>query len=110
MPDRKNLTRYLRESTSFDGWRVCISKKGSIFTKYMSDRAFGGMEGSYEAARALRDEILQRLETEPADRAMEEYSQKFARRRKTHPAAFIRGRRLLRTAHSGRSQQLKSLP
>ncbi len=80
--DRKHLTRYSRERTSFDGWRVCISKSGLIFTKYMSDREFGGMEGSYEAARALRDEIVQRLEHEPADQVIAEYRNKFADRRK----------------------------
>ncbi len=80
MPERKHLTRYSREKTSFDGWRVCISKKGLIFTKYMSDREFGDEQKSYEAARALRDEILERLKHAPASEVIPEYQQRFARK------------------------------
>ncbi len=79
MPERKHLTRYSREKTSFDGWRVCISKEGTMFVKYISDRAHGGEQGSFEAARALRDEILERLKSAPAREVLAEYQQKFAR-------------------------------
>ncbi len=80
MPERKHLTRYSREKTSFDGWRVCISKRGLMFTKYMSDREFGGEQGSYEAARALRDEILERLRVAPAHEVIPEFQQRYARK------------------------------
>ncbi len=82
VPERKHLTRYSREKTSFDGWRVCISKQGLMFTKYVSDREFGGEEGSYAAARALRDEILARLATAPAHVVIPEYQEKYARKRR----------------------------
>ncbi len=82
MPERKHLTRYSREKTSFDGWRVCISKRGLMFTKYMSDREFGGEQASYEAAKALRDEILERLKKSPAHEVIPEFQARYARRRK----------------------------
>ncbi len=81
-PERKHLTRYSRETTSFDGWRVCISRRGHMFTKYVSDREYGGEQGAFEAARALRDEILERLKVAPAHEVMAEYQQKYARARR----------------------------
>ncbi len=80
MHERKHLTRYSREKTSFDGWRVCISKKGLMFTKYISDRDYGGEQGSFEAARALRDEILDRLKVAPAQEVIPEFQQRFAKK------------------------------
>ncbi len=80
LPERKHLTRYSREKTTFDGWRVCISKKGHMFIKYMSDREFGGEQASFEAARALRDEIMKRLEQEPAHVVIPEFQQRYARK------------------------------
>lgn len=38
---RKNLTRFTYETTAFQGWRLCVSKNGTTFTKYFSDRAYG---------------------------------------------------------------------
>lgn len=74
----KNLTRYTRENTSFLGWRVCISRKGRMFTKYFSDKAYeNGEEGSLAAAIALRDEILERLKTESSDSVLAEYQKKY---------------------------------
>ncbi len=79
-PERKHLTRYSREKTSFDGWRVCISKRGLMFTKYISDREFGGEQAAFEAARALRDEILERLKVAPAQEVIPEYQKRYARK------------------------------
>ena len=74
----KNLTRYTREKTSFLGWRVCISRRGRMFTKYFADGAYeNGEEGSFAAAIGLRDEILKRLETEPTDKVLAEYQNKY---------------------------------
>lgn len=80
----KNLTRYTREKTSFLGWRVCISRKGMMFTKYFADAAYDGEQGSLEAARALRDEILARIKADPANakRIMSEYQDKYAKQPK----------------------------
>ncbi len=79
-PERKHLTRYSREKTSFDGWRVCISKRGYMFTKYISDREHGGEQASFEVARALRDEILTRLKVAPPHEVIPEFQQRFARK------------------------------
>lgn len=38
---RKNLTRFTYETTAFEGWRLCVSKNGNVFTKYFSDKAYG---------------------------------------------------------------------
>ena len=75
----KNLTRYTREKTSFLGWRVCISRKGMMFTKYF---AYEGEQGALEAARALRDEILARIKENPdkAKSIMSEYQDKYAKK------------------------------
>ncbi len=80
IPERKHLTRYSREKTSFDGWRVCISKEGAMFVKYLSDRMYGGEQGSFEAAKALRDELLERLKSAPAREVIAEYRARFAKR------------------------------
>ncbi len=82
LSERKHLTRYSREKTSFDGWRVCISKEGSLFVKYVSDRAYGGEQGSFEAAKALRDELLERLKFAPAREVMDEFRERYAKRGK----------------------------
>lgn len=77
----KNLTRYTREKTSFLGWRVCISRKGMMFTKYFADAAYDGEQGSFEAALALRDEILSAIKADPANakRIMASYQEKYAK-------------------------------
>jgi hypothetical protein len=80
----KNLTRYTRDKTSFQGWRVCISRKGMMFTKYFADAAYEGEQGAYDAALALRDEVLARLKADPtnARNIMMEYCDKYAKKGK----------------------------
>ena len=75
----KNLTRYTRDKTSFQGWRVCISRQGTMFTRYIPDRVYGGEEGAKAAALALRDEVLAAIATRPAKEVLEEYRLKFQR-------------------------------
>mgnify|MGYP003289502899 CR=1 FL=1 len=38
----KNITRYTLEKTSFLGWRVCVSRKGVMITKYFPDKTYDG--------------------------------------------------------------------
>ena len=78
----KNLTRYTRDKTSFQGWRVCISRQGLMFTKYFADHAFGGEQGSLEAAMQLRDEILDKLKDAPAREVLPIYQERYAKPRK----------------------------
>ena len=49
----KNITRYTLEKTSFLGWRVCVSRKGVMITKYFPDKTYDGEEGSLAAAIAI---------------------------------------------------------
>lgn len=78
-PIDKNLTRYTRERTSFQGWRVCISRQGTMFTRYIPDSMYGSGEAAKEAAKQLRDEILAAIAARPAKEVLEEYRLKFQR-------------------------------
>lgn len=80
----KNLTRYTLEKTSFQGWRVCVSRQGVMFTKYFPDKLYNGEEGALEAATAVRDEILSRVAAEPlnARKIMQEMKHKHCGRKK----------------------------
>ncbi len=80
----KNLTRYTLEKTSFLGWRVCISRKGVMFTKYFPDKLYNGEQGALEAATAVRDEILSRVAADPANgkKIMQEMKLRFCGRKK----------------------------
>ena len=53
-----------------------------MFTKYFADHAFGGEEGALEAARSLRDEILDKLKTASAKEVLPEYQERFAKPKK----------------------------
>ncbi len=63
----KNITRYTYLKAAFQGWRVCISRQRMKFTRYFSDKVFGGEENSYAAAIALRNRILAELQARPDD-------------------------------------------
>lgn len=52
MKSKKNLTRFTYETSAFEGWRLCISRKGTTFTKYFSDKQFGDGKKSLAAAEA----------------------------------------------------------
>jgi len=56
MKSRKNLTRFTYETTAFQGWRLCLSRAGSTFTKYFSDKKYGSERKALkEADGALND-------------------------------------------------------
>ena len=80
----KNLTRYTLEKTSFQGWRVCISRKGVMFTKYFPDKLYGGEEGAQTAAIEVRDTILTRIAGDPANakKIMQEMKARFCGRKR----------------------------
>lgn len=50
MKSKKNLTRFTYENAAFEGWRLCISRGGTTFTKYFPDKKFGGARKSLDAA------------------------------------------------------------
>ena len=56
MKSKKNLTRFTYESAAFEGWRLCISRAGTTFTRYFPDKKFGGGKKSLAVAeKALAD-------------------------------------------------------
>lgn len=57
MKSKKNLTRYTYETTSFEGWRLSFSRAGCQFTKYFSDRKYGGPKKSLKMAEESLDTI-----------------------------------------------------
>lgn len=57
MKSKKNLTRFTYESTAFEGWRLCISRAGTTFSRYFSDKKFGGAKKSLAAAEKALAEL-----------------------------------------------------
>lgn len=57
MKSKKNLTRFTYETAAFEGWRLSISRAGSAFTKYFSDKKFGGNKKSLAEAQRVLVEI-----------------------------------------------------
>jgi len=62
MKSRKNLTRFTYETTAFQGWRLCLSRAGSTFTKYFSDKTYGGERKALSAAQKALDELRELLD------------------------------------------------
>ncbi len=61
MKSQKNLTRFTYENSAFVGWRLCISRTGSTFTKYFSDKKYSGENESFSAAEKALTEIKEIL-------------------------------------------------
>lgn len=64
---RKNITRFTYEFTSFQGWRVTLCRQQKHFTRYFSDRQYGGAEASLRAAIEVLDRVKDRLKRYPND-------------------------------------------
>ena len=62
MKSKKNLTRFTYESSAFEGWRLCISRAGSTFTRYFPDKKFGGERKSLAAAEKTLAELKPLIE------------------------------------------------
>lgn len=58
MKSRKNLTRFTYETAAFEGWRLCVSRAGTTFTKYFSDKSHGDAERSLRAAEIVLNQII----------------------------------------------------
>ncbi|HBM77290.1 MAG TPA: hypothetical protein DD438_04205 [Verrucomicrobiales bacterium] len=59
MKSKRNLTRFTYETTAFQGWRLCLSRAGTTFTKYYSDKRYGGSKKSLAAAESSLAELVQ---------------------------------------------------
>lgn len=57
MKSKRNLTRFTYEHTAFQGWRLCISRGGATFTKYFSDKQYGGGREALARAERTLEEI-----------------------------------------------------
>ncbi len=62
MKSKRNLTRFTYESAAFEGWRLCISRAGTTFTKYFPDKKFGGGKKSLAAAEVALEELKTLIE------------------------------------------------
>jgi hypothetical protein len=57
MKSKKNLTRFTYETAAFEGWRLCLSRAGTTFTKYFPDKKFGSGRKSLAAAEKTLGEV-----------------------------------------------------
>lgn len=62
MKSKRNLTRFTYENTAFQGWRLCLSRGGVTFTKYFSDKHYGGGKKALEAAEDTLEQLKTLLE------------------------------------------------
>lgn len=63
----KNITRFTYEFTSFQGYRVTLCRKQVHFTRYFSDKQYGGQEAALKAAMETRNRVLEYLKKFPED-------------------------------------------
>ena len=61
MKSTKNLTRFTYENSAFEGWRLCLSKTGTTFTRYFPDKKFGSGKKSLAAAEKTLAELKEVL-------------------------------------------------
>lgn len=57
----KNITRFDYGRTAFEGWRLNVACKGTIFLRYFPDKKLGGPEKSLEAAKSALEQIRARV-------------------------------------------------
>ena len=57
MKSKKNLTRFTYEAAAFEGWRLCISRAGTTFTRYFPDKKLGGPKKSLKVAETTLAEL-----------------------------------------------------
>ncbi|MDX1680428.1 MAG: hypothetical protein R3242_06840 [Akkermansiaceae bacterium] len=62
MKSKKNLTRFTYENAAFQGWRLCLSRSGTTFTRYFPDKKFGGPRKSLAAAEKTLKELKSLVE------------------------------------------------
>lgn len=62
MKSKKNLTRFTYETSAFEGWRLCLTKKGTSFTRYFPDKKFGSGKKSLAAAEKTLGELKAMLD------------------------------------------------
>ncbi|MFK7852088.1 MAG: hypothetical protein AB8D78_14020 [Akkermansiaceae bacterium] len=63
MKSKKNLTRFTYENAAFEGWRLCISRAGTTFTKYFPDKKYGGPRKALKAAETTLADLKELLDS-----------------------------------------------
>ncbi len=63
MKSKPNLTRFTYETAAFEGWRLCISRGGKTFTKYYSDKQYGGPRKSLKQAETSLEKLKKLLDS-----------------------------------------------
>ena len=63
MKSKRNLTRFTYGTTAFQGWRLCLSRAGTTFTKYFSDKKYGSPKKSLATAENTLTELVQLVDT-----------------------------------------------
>ncbi len=66
----RNITRFTYEFTSFQGWRVTLCRHQIHFTRYFSDKQYGGEKEALDAAISMRNRVLESLRRYPHDPEM----------------------------------------
>lgn len=61
----KNITRFTYQFTSFQGYRVTLCRRQIHFTRYFSDKQYGGQAGALKAAMETRARVLENLKKYP---------------------------------------------
>lgn len=67
MKSLKNITRFTYQFTSFQGWRVTLCRNQVHYTRYFSDKQYGGEQAALRAAIATRNHVLECLRKHPHD-------------------------------------------
>lgn len=65
----RNITRFTYEFTSFQGWRVTLCRNQVHFTRYFSDKQYGGEAPALAAAVEMRNRVLANLRAYPENPA-----------------------------------------
>lgn len=63
MKSKKNLTRFTYETTAFQGWRLSLSRAGTTFTKYFSDKKYGGERKALKAAEQAKKDVIELVDS-----------------------------------------------
>lgn len=61
----KNITRFTYRDTSFQGWRVTLCRRQKHFTRYFSDKQYGGEKAALAAAKTLLKRLHEMLKADP---------------------------------------------
>ena len=65
--DLRNITRFTYETSTFQGWRLSLRRRGYQFTAYFADADYGGEEEARQAALGARERLFAELAAHPDD-------------------------------------------